>query len=104
VLGHAPAAVVTGRIVEDAEQDGRIGGEMAGEPVLVESEAEGDELHEPPPERGHGVHPLEDGGPQLRRFRGEEVGTVERPTASYPRVVGPDLGAEVEALLAIGHA
>jgi hypothetical protein len=104
VLGHAPAVVGRGWVAEDPEQDRRVRGQIPSEPVGVEAEPPGDARHHHVPQRGHGVERGQHRGPQLGRPGREQVGAVQRHPRPHPRMVRPQLGAEVDAFLAVGHA
>ena len=90
------------RVMEDAEQDGRIGGVMGGEIVGPLAEAEGDTFDQ----RVGGVrgcgYIVEHGRAKVRDLRGPQVGAVERPTRRHPWMAGGQLGSEVEAFLDVG--
>ena len=106
VLAHAPllGAVGKGWVVEDPEQHDRIRGEMAIEPLLVEAERAGDGGEENVPEVGERVDVLEHRFAQPRRPGRELVRSVQRHAGPHPRIVGPELLAEVEPFLHVGHA
>ena len=98
------AAGAVGRIVEDPEQHGRVGGQVLGEPFGGEAEPEGDAAHHRLGDPMHLVEPAQDDRSEVGRFGGEEVGAVQSDAGADPGVVGSVLGAEVDALLAIGAA
>ena len=107
VLAHAPLVVVLTRsrgIGEDPEQDRRIGGQLAREPVGGQAERERDTAHDGVAELCHRVEVREHRFAQRGRPPREEVGTVERNAGANARIVGAELGSEVDALLAIGYS
>jgi hypothetical protein len=81
-----------------------VGGEVVGEPRRVEAEPDGDARHEPLAEVGHRVDPLEHCRPQLAAVGREQVRAMHRPPGPHARIVWRQLRAEVDALLAVGHA
>ena len=95
---------VVGRIVEDPEQLRRVGGQVLGEPFGGKAEPEGDAAHHRLGDPTHLVEPAQDDRSEVGRFGGEEVGAVQCDAGADPVVVGIVLGAEVDALLAVGAA
>ena len=95
VLGHAPAIRVGlgGRVAEDAEQDRRVGGEVADEPVGCQAEAEGDRLASAVAARSAiaAIHTSTHAA-QLGRLGGEQVRPVQQGPGHDPRIVGRQLG------------
>jgi hypothetical protein len=88
--------------VEDAEQRDGLGSEAAREPVAVEAETERDAAHDRLAERRERGHVLEHLAPQAGRRRREQIRAVQGSSGAHTRVVGRELGPEVDAFLAIG--
>ena len=105
VLADAPlvGGPVAGRVVEDPEQHGRIGGQVLGEPGGREAEAERDAAHDRVGDGSHRVEPLEHERAEFGRVGRELVRTVEWCRRLHPVMSGRMFETEVDALLAVGH-
>ncbi len=77
---------------------------MVGEPVGLQPEAPGDAGQHGLADAGQLADVGEDDVAELGRPPGEEVGPVEGRPVADPWVIGAELGAEVDALLQVGHA
>ncbi len=93
-----------GRIVEDPEQDRRIGGDTLLEPRGGQAEPEGEPLHHRIGDRAQRGQPVEDGIAQFGWSGRELVRPVQRRRRDHTRVVGSVFDAEVDPLLAVGTA
>ena len=92
------------RVVEDAEEDDRVAREVASEPIGVEAETERDAPHHVLTQRAHRFEILEHRVAQPGRPPRELVRTVEREPVAHARIVGLELGPEVDALLPVGNS
>jgi hypothetical protein len=105
VLAHAPEGGVGGRrVVEDAEEGQRLGRAVLGEVRFLQPQAQCQPGHQPVAQAGQRRHVLQHRRAQARGPFGEEVGPVKRRAGQDPRIVGGQLGAEVQALLLVGLA
>jgi hypothetical protein len=106
VLAHAP--IVRGRrhrrIMEDAEQDRRIGGVGAVEVIGVELEAERDAFHQRVRGGGGRGEIVENCRAELGNLRGKQVWAVKRYAGADARMIGRELRAEIDSLLHVGLA
>ena len=107
VLANAKFAFVRAgrgwRIVEDAEEHGRVASVTLEEVVLRKAETNGNPAQQQLADRSD----LIDVGDQRvaeSRQRGEKIRAVQRQSRPNPRIVGSQLGAEVDSLLAIRPA
>ena len=88
--------------MEDAEQDGRIGREVVGEPGGPEPETQRDAAHHGVGDATHRVEPLEHQRSEFGRLGRELVASVQGGGGEDPGMVRSVLGAEVDPLLAVG--
>ena len=72
------------------------------EPLAVEAETERDAAHDRLAERRERVHVVEHRAPQAGRRRREQIRAVQGSSGAHTRVVGRELGPEVDPFLAIG--
>ena len=92
------------RVVEDAEQHGRVGGEVSREPVAVEAEARGRcRARSAWPRRPPARSSASTVGPSSAGSAGNRFGPCSGVPAARAGRRG-QLGAEVDALLAVGPA
>src|SRR6476620_3554812 len=90
------------RIVEDPEQDQRIGSVMPGEIRLLQTKTEGNGRHEKVAELSHRAQILEDDQLELRHVLREQIRTVQRSAGCHKRVISVELGAEIYSLFHVG--
>ncbi|HZR51506.1 MAG TPA: hypothetical protein VFB06_18580 [Streptosporangiaceae bacterium] len=104
VLAHSPARVPRrrGRVVEDAEQHGRIRGVSRGEVPGVEPQAQRDLGQHRLTEAGELVQVRQHQGAQPGNLPREQVAAVQRQACHHARVVAGQFGAEIQSLLQVG--
>ncbi len=103
VLGDSPGRVGgrVGRVVEYPEQDRRVGGEVADEPVGPESECDRDGRHHGVGDGTERVEPSDHRRSESGGFVRVEVGAVEERAVDHPLVLGRMIDPEVEAFLPV---
>ena len=103
VLADAPVGVVAGRVVEDPEQHGRISRHVllrtSGRRARARSRCRASPR---PATRSSSVSHSRIAGPRSAGSSGNRFGAVQRDAGDDPRVGRRVLGADVEALLAVG--
>jgi small GTP-binding protein len=106
VLADAPLRGVGGerRVVEDAEEHDRVGGEVAVEPPFIEIERTRDPREQRVTDIGERFDVTEYRGAQTRGPVGEQVRTVQRRPRGDARVVERELFAEIETFLHVGRS
>lgn len=105
VFADTPRAGAVGarRAVEDAEQYGRVAGEVPLEPVGRQPEPQRQPAHDPISDRSQGIEPVENGGAQVVRPGRKVLGSVQGSGVEHPGMVGRMLDPEVDPLLVIGN-
>ena len=101
VLAHPPAVIGRRRVVKDPEQDGRVRGVSLGEVPGVEAKAERHAAQHGLAQAGQRVQIGEHERAQPRHLAREQVAAVQRETRDHPRIIGRQLGTEVQPLLQV---